>query len=72
MPTFQAVPILRIFDVEKVLDFYVGFLGFHVDWETQAPVLRLLRRLRRARWTPCGSPSCRSSRCTGPPPGRWL
>jgi catechol 2,3-dioxygenase-like lactoylglutathione lyase family enzyme len=32
-PTFQAIPILRIFDVEKAKEFYVGFLGFRVDWE---------------------------------------
>jgi catechol 2,3-dioxygenase-like lactoylglutathione lyase family enzyme len=32
-PTFQAIPILRIFDVAKAKEFYVGFLGFHVDWE---------------------------------------
>lgn len=30
---FQAVPILRIFDEQKAKDFYVGFLGFTVDWE---------------------------------------
>jgi uncharacterized glyoxalase superfamily protein PhnB len=29
----QTVPILRIFDVEKAKQFYVGFLGFTVDWE---------------------------------------
>lgn len=29
----QAVPILRIFDVDKAREFYVGFLGFTVDWE---------------------------------------
>ena len=29
----QTVPILRIFDVEKAREFYVGFLGFSVDWE---------------------------------------
>lgn len=28
-----AVPILRIFDVEKAKEFYIGFLGFQVDWE---------------------------------------
>lgn len=28
-----AVPILRIFDVEKAREFYLGFLGFAVDWE---------------------------------------
>ena len=31
--TFAAVPILRIFDVEKASDFYLGFLGMHFDWE---------------------------------------
>lgn len=29
----QAVPIVRIFDVAKAKEFYVGFLGFNVDWE---------------------------------------
>lgn len=29
----QTIPILRIFDVEKARQFYVGFLGFAVDWE---------------------------------------
>ena len=28
-----AIPILRIFDVAKAKEFYVGFLGFVVDWE---------------------------------------
>ena len=26
-------PILRIFDEAKAKEFYVAFLGFHVDWE---------------------------------------
>jgi hypothetical protein len=30
---FQAIPIFRIFDVAKAKEFYVGFLGFQVDWE---------------------------------------
>ena len=47
-PMFQTIPILRIFDVEKAKDFYVGFLGFRVDWEHRfddtAPVyMQLLR-----------------------------
>jgi catechol 2,3-dioxygenase-like lactoylglutathione lyase family enzyme len=46
--TFQAIPILRIFDVEKAKDFYVGFLGFRVDWEHRfddnAPVYLQLSR----------------------------
>jgi hypothetical protein len=29
----QAVPIVRIFDVDKAHEFYLGFLGFAVDWE---------------------------------------
>ena len=28
-----TVPILRIFDKSKAKEFYVGFLGFRVDWE---------------------------------------
>ncbi len=32
--TFAApVPILRIFSVKKAMEFYVGFLGFTLDWE---------------------------------------
>lgn len=29
----KIIPILRIFDLEKAKEFYVGFLGFAVDWE---------------------------------------
>ena len=29
----RTIPILRIFDLEKAKDFYVGFLGFAIDWE---------------------------------------
>lgn len=29
----SPIPILRIFDEAKAKEFYVGFLGFHVDWE---------------------------------------
>ena len=28
-----AIPVLRIFDEAKAKEFYVGFLGFTVDWE---------------------------------------
>jgi uncharacterized glyoxalase superfamily protein PhnB len=28
-----TIPILRIFHVEKAKEFYIGFLGFQVDWE---------------------------------------
>ncbi len=27
------MPIFRIFDVERAMDSYVGFLGFTLDWE---------------------------------------
>ena len=29
----SPIPILRIFDETKAREFYVGFLGFHCDWE---------------------------------------
>ncbi|MGF1629133.1 MAG: glyoxalase superfamily protein [Kiloniellaceae bacterium] len=33
-PQFKsAIPILRIFAVEKAMEFYVDFLGFKIDWE---------------------------------------
>ncbi len=28
-----AIPILRIFSAEKAVEFYLGFLGFTLDWE---------------------------------------
>ncbi len=30
---FQAIPIFRIFDVEKAREFYLDFLDMTVDWE---------------------------------------
>lgn len=33
MHVLETIPVLRIFDVAKAREFYVGFLGFHVDWE---------------------------------------
>lgn len=29
----QTIPILRIFDIAKAREFYLGFLGFELDWE---------------------------------------
>ena len=29
----QAIPMVRIFDVAKAHEFYLGYLGFSVDWE---------------------------------------
>lgn len=30
---YKVIPILRIFDYKKVIEFYVDWLGFKVDWE---------------------------------------
>jgi hypothetical protein len=44
----QVVPILRIFDVQKADEFYLGFLGFAVDWDHRydenAPLYRQISR----------------------------
>ena len=29
----NSTPILRIFDEAKAREFYVGYLGFRIDWE---------------------------------------
>jgi uncharacterized glyoxalase superfamily protein PhnB len=29
----KVTPILRVFDETKTREFYIGFLGFNVDWE---------------------------------------
>ncbi|WP_298926337.1 glyoxalase superfamily protein [uncultured Ramlibacter sp.] len=33
MSTGRVIPVLRIFDAAKALEFYRDFLGFKVDWE---------------------------------------
>jgi uncharacterized glyoxalase superfamily protein PhnB len=44
----SVVPILRIFDEAKAHEFYVGFLGFQVDWqhrfEPGAPLYQQISR----------------------------
>lgn len=30
-----AVPVLRIFDYQKAIDFYINWLEFNIDWEHQ-------------------------------------
>lgn len=44
----SVVPILRIFDVAKADEFYLGFLGFSVDWDhrfdANAPLYRQISR----------------------------
>ena len=29
----RVIPILRIYDEQRAKDFYIGYLGFAVDWE---------------------------------------
>ena len=44
----KTIPILRIFDEAKAREFYVGFLGFTVDWEHQfEPGLPLYMQVSR-------------------------
>lgn len=44
----QVVPILRIFDIAKADEFYLDYLGFHVDWnhrfDDNAPLYRQISR----------------------------
>ncbi len=48
LEVLRTIPILRIFSVEKAKEFYVGFLGFAVDWEhrfdEKAPVYMQVSR----------------------------
>ena len=45
----QTVPILRSFDEGKAREFYVGWLGFTVDWEHRfEPGLPLYMQVSRA------------------------
>jgi len=43
-----AIPILRIFSVDKAREFYLDFLGFQLDWEHRfAPDLPLYMQVHR-------------------------
>lgn len=35
MEFHSAIPILRIFDMQKMQEFYIDFLGFQIDWKHQ-------------------------------------
>jgi hypothetical protein len=44
----RAIPILRIFDIPKAHEFYLGFLGMTVDWEHRfAPHMPLYTQVSR-------------------------
>lgn len=36
MPFSKIIPLIRILDEAKALEFYVDFLGFHRDWGNRA------------------------------------
>jgi len=43
-----AIPVLRIFSVDKAKEFYLDFLGFSLDWEHRfAPDLPLYTQIHR-------------------------
>jgi uncharacterized glyoxalase superfamily protein PhnB len=45
----QIIPILRIFDIAKAMEFYCDFLGFGVDWEHRYhPGMPLYAQISRA------------------------
>ena len=33
MKLLNVIPVLRIFDYDKTIEFYVNWLGFKIDWE---------------------------------------
>ena len=44
----KVIPLLRIFSVEKAQEFYIGYLGFKVDWEHRfEPSLPLYMQVAR-------------------------
>jgi len=44
----SVIPVLRIFDIEKAEGFYLGFLGFTVDWDHRFdPTAPLYRQILR-------------------------
>jgi uncharacterized glyoxalase superfamily protein PhnB len=45
----QIIPILRIFDAAKAKEFYVGYLGFTINWEHRfEPALPLYMEVQRS------------------------
>ena len=55
-----AVPIVRIFDIAKAHEFYLGFLGFKVDWEHRFdPDMPLYTQVSRAGLAAASFRACR-------------
>lgn len=48
MRTLRVIPILRIFSEEKAREFYLDYLGCHLDWEHRfAPTAPLYMQVSR-------------------------
>jgi len=48
MPLAPAIPVLRIFSVDKAKEFYLDFMGFTLDWEHRfSPDLPLYAQIHR-------------------------
>ena len=48
MPLAPAIPVLRIFSVDKAKEFYLEFMGFQLDWEHRfSPDLPLYAQIHR-------------------------
>ena len=44
----RAVPIFRIFSLDKAREFYLDFLGFKIDWDHRFdPIAPLYRQISR-------------------------
>jgi hypothetical protein len=44
----SVIPVLRIFNIAKADEFYLGFLGFNVDWDHRVdPIAPLCRQISR-------------------------
>ena len=44
----RVIPVLRIFSIEKAREFYLGYLGFQLDWEHRfEPELPLYMQVSR-------------------------
>lgn len=44
MKVEKVIPILRIFDYKKAIEFYIDWLGFKINWE------HTLMRIHRFIW----------------------
>jgi hypothetical protein len=43
----MVTPIFRIFDYRKAYEFYVEWLGFHIDWEERSDTVSMYMQVSR-------------------------